>query len=86
MFKSSSGFFGKKSKKLYGPGLWGAYKLWALKVHYFVSTLDGALSRYSRSGIVTCMGLTLLPRHRLVLLSPKGKCLSGVGVKILAST
>ena len=67
MFNSSLGFFGKKSKKPNGPGLSGAYKLWALKVHYFVSTL----SRYSRSGIVTCMGLTLLPRYRVVLFSQR---------------
>ena len=71
MFKSSSGFFCKISKKPNGPGLQGAYRLYALKGHYFASTLAGALSRYNRSSIVTGMGLTLLPRYRVVLLSQR---------------
>ena len=45
-------------------------------MHYFVSNL----SRYSRSGIVTCMCLTLLPRYSCAVLT-KASALTGLGSK-----
>ena len=42
-----------------------------VKVRCFVFALAGALSRSRRSSIVTCMGLILSPRYRVVLLSQR---------------
>ena len=40
-------------------------------MNYFVFTLAAAPSGSSRSSIVTCMSLTLLPGYRVVLLSQR---------------
>ena len=43
-----------------------------LIVRYFVSTLARVQSRSSRSNILTCVGLTVLPRVMLLMLRQRG--------------